>query len=150
MVQLSQRRGFCGDLKVSPYAADHNLLPHLQNIHRDGTQCSSVSPYRKTCPRPPVRDRETITTSNRKSAAHFPGSEGWVFPWQWAAILAESPLHSKTWQGFPHDIVRYTYPRLGGWSQLWTENLWIPFLCHFNDGYCCNDDNTCILSSHIK
>lgn len=32
---------------MSPYAADHNLLPHLQNISRDGTLHSSVSSCRK-------------------------------------------------------------------------------------------------------
>lgn len=82
-----------------------------KNIYRDGTLNSSVSSKRKTRPRPPVQDRETITTSNRKSAAHSPGSEGWVFPWQWAVILAESPFHSKTWHRFPHDIVSRRLPK---------------------------------------
>ncbi|KAL7380785.1 hypothetical protein ABVT39_024019 [Epinephelus coioides] len=44
---LFSGRSFCEDFKVSPYAADHNLLPHLQNIYRDGTPRSSVSSYRK-------------------------------------------------------------------------------------------------------
>ncbi|KAF0044558.1 hypothetical protein F2P81_003716 [Scophthalmus maximus] len=33
--------------KVSPYAADHNLLPHLQNIYRDGTQVFPPSEEKK-------------------------------------------------------------------------------------------------------
>ena len=46
---------FCGGFKVSPYAADHNLLPHLQNIYRDGAQVFPPSDREEkkyaSCPR---------------------------------------------------------------------------------------------------
>lgn len=90
MVQLSQRRSFCGDFKVSPYAADHNLLPHLQNIYRDGTARSRVSSYSKTRPRPPFQDTETITTSIVKVRHTSQDHRVVVFPWQKAHWLRAS------------------------------------------------------------
>lgn len=46
--------------EVSPYAADHNLLPHIQTIYGEGTLGSSDSSLRQTCPRPPVRGRKQL------------------------------------------------------------------------------------------
>lgn len=65
---------------MSPYAADHNLLPHLQNIQLHAQVLPPLKKKKKKSSRPPVRDRETITTSNEKCTAHFADERVESFP----------------------------------------------------------------------
>lgn len=69
---------------VSPYAADHNLLPHLQNIHRDGTpRCFLLQKTEKHAPDPLSKTQTQLQhqvenvqhTSQDQTVESFLGSE---------------------------------------------------------------------------
>lgn len=124
--------GSHGSFKVSPYGADHNLLPHLKRPEV-GTRCRFT--FRKTQKRSAafaVRGRETTATRRSLEAESVQPTDGvWlgvgVAPWRRTMIVSPSRL----------SIVRQ-----GLWILLRTEKLDIPVPYHCNHRNCCNDDNT--------
>lgn len=67
---------FCGGFRVSTHAADQNLLPHLQNIRRDGILCRFLTENRtkkQHIPDPLYKTQKQIENVQDQR----------IFPWQY-------------------------------------------------------------------
>ncbi len=145
---LIQRRSFCRGSKMSSYAADYNLLPHLQNISRDGTLHTSVPSCRKHVPdllsetekRLQHQTEKVQHSSLDQMVKSFLGSEQRY--WRRASLTDMAKIS--------HDIVcrKFTQGEEDEATCGLTKQS-IPALCHCNGKDCYNDVNTCILFSLV-